>query len=476
MTESETFDLIISAMDAARKEQRSSYIVLKLTAENGLAPLGKRAVLEALEEFQRQDGAGIIRLSEINFPERYRDREAVAFYSGGMRIPFETPIKQAPPKENEIHLEIFAGFDNWLAGYRIRTQDDLEKIRPITLAKVLCTVLDIDEKLEASGQPSLRINARFQHTSPFFTIPFIATQYRQDALDYMKNKGIVKWFEIKYIVTKEVDASYINLTIDIPKFLEFKPRVYAVYTAKEQALTPAPASEQASATGQDTDIMYEVKLTPKREVLLNNVQLARLAFGKENDIVFEHLYKNANKSIPIEELNKKLGDEGLRKDLHKIIDNIGFRGNLKAAFFNVSKAAILFRNPLRKKDLEELGIKYLRLPPVGHLFAKMQVALAPWEEPRLSAAGVKGKLCWTTFSGKTRNIIKNPQRRHVMPNPPARTPFDAVAFLREHGLAVHSEDGLSGIEFQTELRQIVEDAFTVGWQAGREASAALAES
>ena len=48
MDKPELLDLILTAIDAARKEQQRSDIVLKLTAENGLAPLGKETIPKIL--------------------------------------------------------------------------------------------------------------------------------------------------------------------------------------------------------------------------------------------------------------------------------------------------------------------------------------------------------------------------------------------------------------------------------------------
>src|SRR5205814_3255048 len=129
--------------------------------ENGLERLGKQRVLDILEDFQRKDGSGSLRLSERNFPERSAYRASLlagarlastssAIIPGDERQQEEREkaFPAAWPNANEIYLEIFDGFDNWLASYRLRTRDDLEQITPLTLAKVCLTVLDIVEKLE----------------------------------------------------------------------------------------------------------------------------------------------------------------------------------------------------------------------------------------------------------------------------------------------------------------------------------------
>ena len=113
---------------------------------------------------------------------------------------------------------------------------------------------------------------------------------------------------------------------------------------------------------QDIDVMYEIKLTTSREILINNLVLARPEFGSENEIVFRYLFDNPNRTVKLDELQKRLGDQPIKKNLHKIVENLGFQGDLKDAFFSVTKDSILFRNPIRNEDMKKLGKDWLRIP------------------------------------------------------------------------------------------------------------------
>ena len=381
MNKPELLDLIIAAIDAARKEQQRPLILLRLTPENGLEQHGKGSVLEALEDFQVRER--VIRLSEINFPERRAKRTMLAANaafastgSGRLTVPVTQPAKPDPAlqefleepstRENAIILETLQSFDNWLASYRLRTRDDLDQITPLTLAKVCLTILDISEKLEASGQPTMNIYARFQYTSPFFPQSFIPSDYRKDALDYMKNKGIVTSYKITYFAANGGDASVIAVTVDIPKFQEFKARACAVYVAKERELAPPQAPKEVPKPQpvdpeSNTDVVYEVKFTSAREILINGFLLTKLDFNSENDNIFDHIFRNPNKLIGIGELKPSLGGADPKKALSKIIENCGFTRELKKLFFNISKTSVFFRNPIRRKDLDDSGLGRLKL-------------------------------------------------------------------------------------------------------------------
>ena len=108
------------------------------------------------------------------------------------------------------------------------------------------------------------------------------------------------------------------------------------------------------------DPVYEVKYSEKtREILINNFLLANPDFDSENERVFTYLYTHPNQRIDLKQLEKYSGR--LTKTLHKIVENLGFTKNLKRVFFDVSKTGVRFRNPVTKKDLEELRIPYLKL-------------------------------------------------------------------------------------------------------------------
>lgn len=119
--------------------------------------------------------------------------------------------------------------------------------------------------------------------------------------------------------------------------------------------------EDAKPSESRQDVIYEIKYAPKtREILINNFLVSRPNSFSENDEVFEYLYRNPNKEISLEEIETNLRKK-LTKSFSKILENLGFVGSLKNIFFKASKDKIMFVNPATVKDLEELGIKHLKL-------------------------------------------------------------------------------------------------------------------
>ncbi len=107
--------------------------------------------------------------------------------------------------------------------------------------------------------------------------------------------------------------------------------------------------------------VYEVKYSEKaRKILVNNFLLAEPDFNRENEIVFTYIYSHPNERISKERIERDTGAT-LTKTLPKILENLGFIGELRKVFFDVSSEGILFRNHVTRKDLQELGVEYLRL-------------------------------------------------------------------------------------------------------------------
>ena len=110
------------------------------------------------------------------------------------------------------------------------------------------------------------------------------------------------------------------------------------------------------------EISYRITYNEKvREIIINDwFLLSKPDFNSENEKFFTYIFKNPNKKILLKEIENVIGEQ-LRKNIHSILNDLGFKGTLLKAFFNVSNTAIFFRNPVKKIDLEELKISLLRI-------------------------------------------------------------------------------------------------------------------
>lgn len=96
-----------------------------------------------------------------------------------------------------------------------------------------------------------------------------------------------------------------------------------------------------------------------RRITINDIQISRPDGFSENELIFAFLYDHPNQSFSLSDLEEHTGE--INKSLHKVVENLGFRGDLKTVFFKVASDRILFRNPIRESQLKEVGIKKLNL-------------------------------------------------------------------------------------------------------------------
>ena len=165
----------------------------------------------------------------------------------------------------------------------------------------------------------------------------------------------------RYLAKIQLEPEYQKFTGKHPKAIAgeilaslAKPSK-ALYT---EVMVNSPNSENNPSY---EDIAYEVSYSDiNRKILVNNFLIAQPNFMGENEVVFTYLYKHPNDAISKEQI-EITSKTKITKRFSKIIENLGFTGELKKAFFIISKDKIMFRNPITNNVLKELGIEYLRL-------------------------------------------------------------------------------------------------------------------
>ena len=114
------------------------------------------------------------------------------------------------------------------------------------------------------------------------------------------------------------------------------------------------------------DILYQITYSSyTREIKLNNILLHKPDFDRENERCFDYIFKNANKIITKQELEKANGEQ-LKKELKYIVRDLGFTGDLIKVFFSgLSNQKVMFTNPITKQfafkhDLPILNLQNLQ--------------------------------------------------------------------------------------------------------------------
>ena len=119
--------------------------------------------------------------------------------------------------------------------------------------------------------------------------------------------------------------------------------------------------QQKEQENSDEPPALSIAYSGSRQIVLNGVfQIAKPNLNSTNDLVFSHLYANPGKTFSRQQLEEATGEK-FTKTLHKIVENLGFKGDLAKAFFTTSKNDIVFRNPISRDELNEMGLGNIKL-------------------------------------------------------------------------------------------------------------------
>jgi len=364
-------------------EEKQQEVIFKLKEERGLTRKGHKTKVTLTD-----NSFADVRIREIcKILLQLQDDEGVVKILDALQ-PVETvPTEQIiNPSDNddyegveEITAEIGEEFDDWLIRYRMMQKSKPENIDWLNLLKALDVCSDIEQQLQVARTNYVSIPSfpypyigRFLELFPYDVVGTRKTyqQYRWEGVQYLiKEKAVL---EAKYNNDDTFGYGSIGVKVNLTNFDDFHTKIKQEFEKRKtkagkidkENVQDTPKQEATKRTDEKGEPMYQITYTKQRQVLMNNAQISKPDFNSENDLVFSFLYEHPNKRVNREELEKAVGSK-LTKSLHKIVENLGFEGDTKEVFFSVSKNAIEFRNPITKKDLEEMKKPLIKLVKGG---------------------------------------------------------------------------------------------------------------
>ena len=344
----EKLSIVLRALFEARKFTREKQLTkLYVTLENGLRKLNTGEIHDIL--LKLQDDEKIIRIA--NKP---------------------TKLKSLGEKSEDLLegdrdyflIEDLSNLDVWYSNFLLEEKRRLENLSNTNFNNLNLILTRIENELELSDTETVTISLEPENGSDGWEIEDVHSwqQYQAINLKYLKKLDVLKEF------TSQELQLFSEITINTTKFFEIQARAKTEAEKRKQqntkpSLIPEKEHEETEKVGaKSSDAIYEITYAENRAILLNkHIQLAKPDFNSENDLVFGFLYKNPNKKHSRIDIEDAISNK-LSKTLHKIVENLGFKGNLKTAFMDVTKDTICFRNPITQDDLEKLGISKIKLP------------------------------------------------------------------------------------------------------------------
>jgi len=106
---------------------------------------------------------------------------------------------------------------------------------------------------------------------------------------------------------------------------------------------------------------HYVSIQESRTITLDDkYKLSKPNLASENDHFFLYVFNNPDKVIKAEEIEANV-NATIGKKFGNILNDLGFKGEVRKLFFATSKDAVLFRNFIQKDNLEYFGVNQKEL-------------------------------------------------------------------------------------------------------------------
>lgn len=161
------------------------------------------------------------------------------------------------------------------------------------------------------------------------------------------------------IYRRDMDGICVRIT-------DFQPLLAEANKYYKNGIKASKDSKTASIDQVDGNIHFEVRKIDNKIWVNDRYLVGKPNFDQENELIFEYVFNNPDKDITKQELEQKL-EITIKKTLSKVINELGFTGEIRKAFFvkSSNKSIIRFRKVLTINDIvmgkinKELFIKEL---------------------------------------------------------------------------------------------------------------------
>lgn len=132
--------------------------------------------------------------------------------------------------------------------------------------------------------------------------------------------------------------------------------------AKEKmtgVVEPSRLAKELEQAAEARKPAFTVSFVNGQTIMVNKYLLTKPHFNSRNEQIFSYIYKNPNRRITKEELQKNVMSEKRpgEKKIERALRDMGFEDVLLKVFFpHVSISAVFFRNPVRFRDLSNADV------------------------------------------------------------------------------------------------------------------------
>lgn len=336
VTFEEKYNTVIKALYEAKMITPSGSVTkLYIVKQNGLIELIPQEIIQILQKLKDEEGI----LEEFDIPSKMK----------GLALP------QSEILYPKVYFEVIFTdkFEEWYTAFLIRENSEIEYLETYFFYDVMRVLSHIKEKLQVNNKSKVTVDfiKNFGEVEAYdqWQIDDLCSSYYK-ILTYLKSIGVLKDF-----ATNSSNVLYSEVNVDVPRFFTVMERAEA-RDMLFRGNKPEQPTRDDKKSDSSPDYVYEITYTPNREVCLNgSLVLSKPNFNGENDLVMHYLVEHTNEIVTKVDLEEAIKSK-ITKSFHKIIENLGFKGDLKKIFFEVSEDAVVFRNPITQEVLNAMGI------------------------------------------------------------------------------------------------------------------------
>jgi hypothetical protein len=223
---------------------------------------------------------------------------------------------------------------------------------PVNIKPLFELLSKLDELYVCTGSKDYYLNLYSEYLPESFSRYFL-----KDMLDKLVKEGV-----LSYEIYEDNRNPYRSLSLSIagvrPVYYKIKlDASFEVYYKKVRANYLRENEKQETSA---EDIAYQIKYNSMTsEITCNNFLLSKPQYESVNDVFFRKVYANPNREVNISDVVTK------GKSIHKILDELGFRGDLRKIFFKANKNTVVFNNPVKISVLKIAKLYPIKLALKG---------------------------------------------------------------------------------------------------------------
>lgn len=175
----------------------------------------------------------------------------------------------------------------------------------------------------------------------------------------MEKEGLIEIKDIIEQLPKKAQTVSTEVYLKYPMVINLKvltgfDRYDKLLYKNNPTLNSIPKSHEDKKIAETNNKKYWIDFKNRFVILNNRYIINEMQFDRYTEHWFEYIFNNPNTTLSLNKIRAATKvDSGRKKDdLHKFLDQINFKGQIRELFFDCNKGAIKLNNPITEETLK----------------------------------------------------------------------------------------------------------------------------